>query len=267
MRLLLYAGLVLGMVGCATQHSGEAGDQPGNAPMKITTRMQAIAKVHTELAAQYYERAQLGVAIEELGKALQAEPNYAPAYNVRGLINMALHEDRQAEEDFQHSLHLDSSSSETHNNYGWFLCQRGKERDSIKHFMTALKNPLYSTPEKSYLNAGVCSKKGGNAKDAEEFLQKALILRPNMPEALLGLAELSFSGGDYAGAKSHFIRFIQSGDYSSQHSDSPLTAENLWLGVRIERKLGDKNAEQSYALQLRKRFPDARETQLMLQGQ
>jgi len=46
-----------------------------------------------------------------------------------------------------------------------------------------------------------------------------------------------------------------------------LTAENLWLAVRIERKLGDSNAEYSYALQLRKRFPDARETQLMLQGQ
>lgn len=271
MRLFPYVWLLglfaLGVAGCATQRSGEFSGPAGSEPMKIVTRSQKIAKIHTELAAQYYDRAQLGIAIEELGKALQAEPNYPPAYNVRGLINMALHEDRQAEEDFQRSLHLDSSSSETHNNYGWFLCQRGKERDSIKHFMTALKNPLYSTPEKSYLNAGVCSRKGGNAKDADEFLQKALILRPNMPEALLGLAELSFSNGDYAGAKSYFIRFVQSGGESPQRSDSQLTAESLWLGVRIERKMGDKNAEQSYALQMRKRFPDARETQLMLQGQ
>jgi Tfp pilus assembly protein PilF len=33
--------------------------------------------------------------------------------------------------------------------------------------------------------------------------------------------------------------------------------------VRIERKTRDANAEASYALQLRQRYPDARETQLM----
>lgn len=246
--------LALGLAGCVTQQAGSSGPQ-------TATRAQASAKVHTELAAMYFERTQLGVALEELGKALKAEPNYAPAYNVRGLINMALHEDRQAEEDFQLSLQLDSSDSGTHNNYGWFLCQRGKERDSIKHFMAALKNPLYATPEMSYVNAGVCSKKGGNTKDAEEFLQKALILRPNMPEALLGLADMSFTNADYAGAKSYFMRFAQASDPSS------LNAENLWLAVRIERKLGDRNSEESYTLQLRKRFPDSRETQLMLHEQ
>ena len=166
MRLLSYTGLLggilfaLDLAGCATHSASSSGQQ-------VTTRAQASAKVHTELAASYYERAQLGVALEELGKALRAEPNYAPAYNVRGLVNMALHEDRQAEEDFQRSLQLDNSDAGTHNNYGWFLCQRGKERDSIKQFMEALKNPLYATPEKSYVNAGVCSKKSGNARDAE----------------------------------------------------------------------------------------------------
>ena len=260
MRLLSRTGLlggilfVMGLAGCATQPASSSGPQP-------TTHSQASAKVHTELAASYYERTQLGVALEEVGKALRAEPNYAPAYNVRGLVNMALHEDRQAEEDFQHSLQLDNSDPGTHNNYGWFLCQRGKERDSIKQFMAALKNPLYATPEKSYVNAGVCSKKGVNARDAEEFLQKALALRPNMPEALLGLADMSFSNGDYAGAKSYLMRFAQASEPSSW------TAENLWLAVRIEHKLGDRNSEESYALQLRKRFPDSRETQLMMYGQ
>jgi type IV pilus assembly protein PilF len=240
----------LGLAGCATQPVGPSGQ----------TISVARAKIHTELAAQYYERAQLGVAMEEIGKALQSESNYAPAYNVRGLINMALREDIQAEDDFQRSLRLDSGDSDAHNNYGWFLCQRGKVQDSIKQFMAALKNPLYATPEKSYLNAGVCSGKAGNAKGAEEFLQKALILRPNMPEALVGLAELSFASGDHAGAKSYFMRF-------AKNRETPLSAENLWLAVRIERKMGDKNSEESYALQLRKYFPDSREAQLMLQGQ
>ncbi|CAG0123625.1 hypothetical protein RHDC2_00091 [Rhodocyclaceae bacterium] len=244
--------LAMSLGGCATQPGNSSSQQP-------LTRSQASAKVHTELAAQYYERAQLGIALQELNLALQAEPNYAPAYNVRGLVNMALREDKEADADFRHSLQLDANDSEAHNNYGWFLCQRGRERESARHFLAALKNPLYATPGKAYLNAGVCSRKAGELKDAEEFFQKALLFQPDMPEALIGLADLSFANGDYAGAKSYFTRFVQ-------NTPTPLSAENLWLAVRIERRLGDKNAEDSYALQLSKRFPDSRETQLMLQG-
>jgi len=248
--------LALSMTGCVSQSVGGYGGTPQHA----VSREEASARIHTELAAQYYERGQLGVALEEVASALRSKPYYAPAYNVRGLVNMALHEDQQADEDFQYSLRLDSTDSEANNNYGWFLCKRGKERDSIKHFMAALKNPLYATPGKAYSNAGLCSMKAGNAKDAEEFLQKALIVQPNMPEALLSLSNLYFTKADYAGAKSYFMIF-------KRNNVSPLTAENLWLAVRIERNLGDRNAENGYAIQLRKNFPDTRETQQMLHRQ
>ncbi len=217
------------------------------------------AQVHTELAGLYFERAQAGVALEEIEKALQSDPDYAPAYSVRGLVHMSLREDKEAEEDFQKSLRLDKTDSETHNNYGWFLCQRGREKESIPHFMAAVKNPLYETPGRAYLNAGVCSQKAGNIKDAEEFLQKALLVQPSMPQALLAMAELNFANGDYVSAKKYFARFSEKNDN--------LTAEQLWLAVRIERKVGDRNSESSYGMQLRKRFPDARETQSLIQGE
>lgn len=245
--------LAMSQAGCAAR-----GGSP-SASAQPLSRGQAIAKAHTELAAQYYERAQPGVALEELDLALKADPKYAPAYNVRGLVRMALREFQQADEDFRYSLQLDPSDSDSHNNYGWFLCQHGRERESMEHFMAALKNPLYATPGKAYLNAGLCARKSGNTKDAEEFFQKALIVQPDMPEALFGLADMAFASADYAGAKSFFLRFAKM---------SPgFSAENLWLAVRIERKLGDKNAESNYAMQLRKRFPEARETQLMLYQQ
>lgn len=217
------------------------------------------ARVHTELAGLYYERGQFGVALEELEKALQADRSFAQAYSVRGLVHMALREDKEAEDDFQRSLNLDRNDSDTHNNYGWFMCQRGREKESIPHFMAALKNPLYQTPGRAFLNAGLCSRKMGNNKDAEEFLQRALAAQPGMPPALLAMAELSFAGGDYAAAKKYFSAFSQSSDN--------LTAEQLWLAVRIERKMGDRNSEASYVMQMRKRFPDARETQLLMRGE
>ncbi len=216
------------------------------------------AKVHTELAGLYYERAQQGIALDELTQAMQADPDYAPAYSVRGLVHMALREDKEAEEDFKKSLRLDNTDSDTHNNYGWFLCQRDREKESIAQFMAAIKNPLYETPGLAYLNAGLCSRKAGDNKGAEDFLQKALQVQPDLTQPLFVLADLNFANADYFAAKKYFANF-------SQRTDN-LTAEQLWLGVRINRKVGDRNSEASYGTKLRNRFPDARETQLLIQG-
>jgi type IV pilus assembly protein PilF len=217
------------------------------------------AKVHTELAGLYYQRGQLGIALDELKNAMNADSDYAPAYNVRGLVNMALREDKDAEEDFKHSLDLDDTNSDAHNNYGWFLCQHDRAKEAIPQFMAALKNPLYTTPGLAYLNAGLCSRKAGNNKDAEDFLQKALQVQPGSTQALYALADLNYSNADYFSAKKYFADL-------SQKSDN-LTAEQLWLGIRINRKIGDRNSEASYAMQLRNRFPDARETQMLIHGE
>lgn len=227
----------------------------GNTVKQDQVRAQSSAKIHTELAGMYFERAQMGIALAEIDLALKAEINYAPAYNVRGLIHMSLREDKDAEDDFQHSLRLDKSDSEAHNNYGWFLCQRNKETESIAHFMAAVKNPLYTTPERAYLNAGLCMQKAGKNADAEDFLERALRVQADLAQALHAMAELKFADGDYQAAKKFFAQFAK--------NNENLTAAQLWLAVRIERKTRDANAEASYALQLRQRYPDARETQLM----
>lgn len=218
-----------------------------------------VAAVHTELAASYFERGQYSIALQELGIALQADDSYAPAYNMRGLVRMTLHEDKQAEADFLRSLKLEPSNAGTHNNYGWFLCQRGRPKDSIPQFMVALKDPLYNTPDLAYANAGICAHKAGDLIAAQTYLQRALILHPDMPEALSGQAALAYGNGNFAAAKSWLLRLLKSG--------RELDAEQLWLAVRIERQLGDRNAAASFALQLRKRFPDSREAQLMQSGE
>lgn len=223
------------------------------------TRSMALAKVHTQLAAAYYERMQYGVALEEIRIALDSERDYAPAYNVRALIHMALLELKEAEQDFRHSLQLDAADSETRNNYGWFLCQNGQADASIAHFMAALKNPLYQTPERAWLNAGLCSIQGRHLKEAEQYLTRALQYRPGMPQALLGFAELSFERGEFAAARGYFSRFADAAQ--------DLSASQLWLGIRIARAAGDQNAVASYGLQLRKLYPDARETQLFQYGE
>lgn len=243
--------LVLLSSGCAS--SGDNGSDQQN-----QVDVNASARIHTQLGAVYYGKAQYSLALDELKYAIKMNSNYAPAYGVRGLVYMALLEDNKAKENFERSLDLDGNDSGTRNNYGWFLCQRGKYKESMEQFMAAVKNPLYDTPEKAYLNAGLCSKKFGKLKEAENFLQNALATQPKMTEALLGMAELSYAKGDYAGAKSYFLRLSRFG--------AELSAVDLLLAARVEHKLGDRNAEASYKMQLRKRFPDSRETQLISNG-
>ncbi len=250
MRALFVLLAVILLVGCTSKGEGE---------QTTFQRARGIATIHTELAAAYYSRTQYAIALQESGVALQADPTYAPSYNVRALIRMALHEDEQAEADFKHSIKLDKNYSDAYNNFGWFLCQRGRNQESVPQFLEALKNPLYATPEVAYANAGLCAHRAGDLVSADTYLQRALILRPGMPEALFGLADVNFAKGDFASAKSYLLRF--------QQVIQDMNAEQLWLAIRIERKMRDRNSEASYALQLNKRFPESREAQLLQMGE
>lgn len=245
-KLIILLFVFAGLTGCGTPSGGASSST-------------ASAKVHTELAGMYFEMGKHGVALEEIDLALKADRDYAPAYNVRGLVHMALRENQEAEADFQKSLRLDNTDSDAHNNYGWFLCQHERAKESIPQFMAALKNPLYQTPARAYLNAGICSRKAGNSKDAEEFLQKALQIQPDLAQASLELADLSLANGDYFAAKRYFAGFLE--------KSGNLTAEQLWLGLRIARKSGDRNAESSYGMKLRKLYPESREAQMLMRGE
>lgn len=236
---------------------GSAFLQGFNAYADEQAELRQRAQIHTDLAAAYFGAGQLGVALEELNIAVRVDSGFAPAYNMLGLVYMALRENEKAEEHFRRSLNLNGADSDTNNNYGWFLCQRGKIDDSIKYFMAALKNPLYLTPEKSYLNAGVCSRKKNDDTEAEEFLLKAIRLQPRQPQALFNLADINFKRGNYAEAREFIRQFFKI---------AAPTSELLWLGIRVERRLGNRSDEASYGLQLRKTFPDSPEAQSLRSG-
>lgn len=215
------------------------------------------AQIHTELGAGYFGMGKLGIALEELNAAIRSDSRYAPAYNILGLVYMELREFDKADENFQRSLNIDPANSDAHNNYGWFLCQRSRVDDAIGHFMSALKNPLYTTPEKAYLNAGQCSLKKGDEKGAEEFFLRAAKFQPPPAQALWHLAEFNFRRGSYGDAQFYLDQFMKTGGQ---------TPESLWLGARIAHRLGNRDAETNYGLQLRKMFPDSREAQAYRNG-
>lgn len=252
-------GLML-LVGLLTQSAAYAAGDLSGMPPNYTPSSEADAqayeraKIHTELGAQYYAAGQMGVALEEFNTAQAAERRYIPSLYMLGLVYMELKEDAKAEMYFRRALDLDPNNSEARNNYGWFLCQRGHIDESIQQFLAALKNPLYETPDKPYVNAGICSLKRNDDKSAEEYFQKALRLSPTQPQALLALADVYYRQNNLPAARAQLLV------YNKNQNPTP---ESLWLGVRIERKLNDRNAESSYAQMLRQRFPLSKEAQAL----
>jgi type IV pilus assembly protein PilF len=171
---------------------------------------------------------------------------------------MQLQENDLARRNFERAISLTPNDSEVQNNYGWFLCQTGQPKEAIAHFRAALKNPLYGTPEKPNLNAGICSLKLGDKEAAEEYFKKAIQLQPNTTPALYYLGELYFKRADFAQAKGYIDRYIQ--------LMAEPSAEALWLAIRIARMGGDRHAEAQYNFMLRKRYPDSKEVQLLREG-
>ncbi|HUQ25835.1 MAG TPA: type IV pilus biogenesis/stability protein PilW [Burkholderiales bacterium] len=255
MRRLAGLFCLLVLAGCTSRSDGPSVETGTTVGEQGDPRNRA--RVHTDLAAAYYERGSMAIALEELRVAAAADASYAPAHGMFGLVYMELKENQLAETSFEQALRLSPNDPDINHNFGWFLCNTTREKESIRYFVQALRNPLYATPWRSYSAAGVCSLRGGSPKDAEEFFQRALKLEPDDTPSLLKLGEIRYRQGQIDEAR----RLV------SRHNKlvTP-SAESLWLALRIERKLGERVAEQSFANQLRRRYPSSAEYRSLQRG-
>ena len=254
MRLaaILAAGFVL--AGCVAQTTVETRSVQDAQAIDARRR----AEIKTNLAVEYYQRGNMVVALEETRNAIKADPTYTAAYNVQGLVFMELREDAQARLAFETGLRHSPDDAEIMNNYGWFLCLRNEHTRAMEYFARVEKNPLYATPEKPLLNAGLCSRIAGRNREAEEYLRQAVLIRPDLGAALITLAELTYEKGSLKESEAYFSR------YTRLVREPNLNA--LVLGVKLARGMGEKAAEDSMLQQLRRRFPDAPQTRELLEA-
>lgn len=249
---MLVIGLAASVLGACVSTS-----QTNNSGNYNETALMERARAHSDLAAAYFQQNKYEIALNEFTEAIKIDPTYSPAYNGLGLVYAALGEDAKADAHFLKAIQVQPNSSEAHNNYGSFLCARKRYDESIPHFLAAVKNPLYTTPNLAYANAGICSARKNDTKNAEIYLNKALQIQPLTYSAAYQLAEIQFKRGEVKAAKSSLQNVLIA---------SP-TPESLWLAIKIERVLGGRDNEASYALQLRQQYPNSEQTSLLLSGQ
>ena len=208
------------------------------------------ARIRLELASNYFEMGQTAVALDEVKQSLASDGAYADAYNLRGLIYLRLNDFAQAEESFRRALALRSGDSNLLHNFGWLLCQQKKYAQADQNFVSALDNPAYAARSKTLMARGLCQVSAAQYAQAEQSLVKAYELDAANPVVGYHLAALLLRRGELSRAQ-FYIRRLNNGEYAN--------SESLWLGIKVERSLGDTVALMQLADQLRKRFPDSRE--------
>ncbi|KAF0814330.1 Lipopolysaccharide assembly protein B [Andreprevotia sp. IGB-42] len=213
------------------------------------------ASIYTQLAAEYFRRGQVGVALEDVQKAIDADPKYAPAHNIAGLIYNQLQDNVAAQRHFQEALRLAPDDADINHNYGWYLCEHNQRQEGIRYYVLAARNPLYSTPEKSLINAGECAADSDDLDGARSFYLQALKARVSSAQARQRLIEVDLRRKDFDEAKRYLAEL--------QKLVQP-SATLAWLSLRVERGLGNKDGEARYADLLRKQYPDSIETSRLL---
>lgn len=217
-----------------------------------------LAQSYTQLGLGYMREGQYELAWRRLHRALEIAPGYSAAHNSMAVLYEQLKQPSKADEHYRRAVALNPNDSSAQTNYGTFLCRQGNIEEAEQRFQQALKNSLYATPEIAHANAGVCMHGAGQSEKAERYLRSALEINPRIASALYAMSELNLQGGKPLPARAYFQRYLEVGEQ---------TPAVLWLGVQIERALGDRRAADTYALRLRSQFPDSQQTGKLLESE
>lgn len=243
-RMLLAGCLAASLAACTTTGGTE---NPLPRASKSDTALEG-ARVHTELAQTYMQNGDLQGALTKLNKALQFDPNYAPAHTVIAVLYERINNLPEAEQHYRKAVALDPAKGDSNNNLGAFLCKTGRASEAAAYFQKAVADPFYQTPALAWTNAGRCLLGNGDNAGAEDDFRKALAIDSQNMDALYQLANVLYLQNDAFRARA----FIQRYDALGQPSPA-----GLKLGHDIESRLGNKGAALTYSRRLQSQFPDS----------
>jgi len=236
---IIIAGFLF-MAACSTTQ--EKKDSDAKLAKQINTNIQ--------LGIEYMNRKKWEYAKERLDAALEMDSDNSQANNAMGLLMWKLKEMEKAENYLTKAADLAPQDADAQNNLGAFLCQQGKLEEAVNRFDMAIKNPLYKTPAKANLNAGLCLMKKHDTKIAAKYFRAALKDDPKLAGALSEMAKISFENKKYLKTRAFLQRYFEVG------SDTP---DILLIAIKTEKILGGRDAEASYKIRLKGKFPDSKE--------
>ena len=217
-----------------------------------TADAEELAGIYTEMGLAYLKRGQYERARGRLEKALALVPDSAAALHYVAEVYSRLGEPENAEANFRKALQLTPADPNLQNNFAVFLCAHNKLEEADQFFNKAMINPEYVSPYVAAENAGRCALKSGDKITAERYFRKALKEQPKTASALYHMAVIQFDKKEFFKARAYIERYQEVG---------PQTAEMLWLGIQIEKELGDSQMVANYSELLKQGFRNSPEAE------
>jgi type IV pilus assembly protein PilF len=259
--MLLLLGLgVAGLSGCANAPS--AAVSASTARGEIVTDsdesdQRKRARIRVELALGYFQQGKTNIALDEIKLAIAADPTFSDAYSLRGLVYMALNDFGFAEESFNKALSIRQKDPNVLHNLGWLKCQQAAYGSALIFFEQALADPAYMERAKTLMAQGLCQVKAGMLTEAESSFLKSYEYDAANPVTGYNLSRLLFQKSELNRAQ-FYIRRLNNTEFAN--------AESLWLGIKVERKMGNLQAVEQLASQLEKRFSQSPEAASFRKG-
>ena len=199
----------------------------------------------------------MDVALEELGAAKALDPAYPKLYNIYGLVYAMLGERAKAEENFQQAIALAPGDSEIRANWGAYLCAHRPPARSAARIRAGAAGPALQDAGDRADQRRQVQRRARADEERRGVFRRALGASPGNTVAAYNLALLAYHEARIGEARAWMRPVMQ------QTSPPP---EALYLGLCIERKQGDREAERSYESQLRNRWPDSPEAKAIAGG-
>lgn len=209
-------------------------------------------------AVQYMREGETDDAFRHLNRALERDKKNSSVHNALALLYRMTGDAELEERHFKLAIRHNPDSSQARNNYATFLFREGRYKDALRQLKKAVKDPGYSQRELALVNMGRCYLKLEKPEQAIEAFERAVRLKDELPVAHYELAKLHKVEGRLRKANEHLVSF---GRYARH------TPKSLWLGIRLQRVLGDRDALASYELALRNLYPDSAEYRLYTESE
>mgnify|MGYP000117873356 CR=1 FL=1 len=246
MKFYLIGFLALMVSGCVTTT---------DSPFSNKADESKALQNYIQLGLAYIQRDDFEKARANIGRALEIDSDSSEAYAALGLLYQQQAENALAEKHFKHAMSLDAKNTRGRTFYASFLFRLERYEEALQQFELAGSDTDYPRRSVIFINAAQCHLKLGQKDQAVKAYEKALALDRTQPQALIGISQLLIQEGEYLKGQQYYNRMVN----VIRSSGMTHSAKSLWLGIELARHFNDHGQESSYALLLKKLYPESQE--------
>lgn len=234
--------LVVALSGCVVESSTSALERNRD-PVRAVEKYVAAGMI-------YLQQGDMKNAHLKLNRAHEINPDDPNLNNALALFYTVEGDPKLVEEHYRKAIDADPGFSQARNNYASFLYGRRRFKDAVEQLEAVAKDYRYNKRSQSFESMGLCYLELGRTGEAKKAFARAIQLNHHQVTSWQKLAEIAFSEKNYQ----------QTQEYLSKlEKISQPTSAQIWLGIQLQRILGDKDKLSSLELALKNLFPASKE--------